>query len=228
MQVEIYSDVACPWCYIGKKRFEKALAAFPGRDQVQVRFRSFQLDPTLPTDPAQAQDANSYYTQKFGPNFKEMQARVVDLAGKEGIDYQTEKTQLINTLAAHRLIWLAEQTGGAELQAKVADALFQAYFTEGRNVADPETLLAIGTQAGLDAERVRSFLASDEGREEVQAQIARAHQMGINSVPTFVFDGRWGVPGAQEVETFLQVFHEVANQAAGGGHVHGPGCSHDH
>lgn len=223
MKVEIYSDIACPWCYIGKSRFERALAEFSGREDVEVVMRPFQLDPTLSPDPAQAVDSSEHYARKFGPQFKQMQARVVQVAQDVGIDYQAESVRITNTLDAHRLVWLAEQEGGSALQSQVMNGLFKAYFTDGRVVSDTATLLDVAAAAGLDRGRVREFLASGAGTEEVKAQIAVAQAHGISSVPTFVFEDQWAVAGAQEIETFKEVLASVAKNlqsvAPDGGHA---------
>jgi predicted DsbA family dithiol-disulfide isomerase len=212
MRVEIYSDIACPWCYIGKKRFVQALAAWPGGADVEVVMRPFQLDPTLSADPAASRAASVHYVERFGPDFPKMEARVAALAAAEGIRYESGAIRVTNTFQAHRLLWLAEREGGLTAQGRVADGLFDAYFTQGRVVSDPETLVAVAQAAGLDAERVRAFLASDEGREEVSRQLAEARGAGISSVPTFVFEGRWAVPGAQDVETFVSALSSVASE----------------
>jgi predicted DsbA family dithiol-disulfide isomerase len=210
MRVEIYSDVACPWCYVGKKRFEQALAAYAGRDDVEVVMRPFQLDGTLSADPERAVPAAVHYAKKFGPQFKQMEARLIEVARRDGIDYQAEAIRVTNTFQAHRLMWLAEREGGLTRQSRLAEALFKAYFTDGRVVSDPETLVAVAAEAGLNPERARAFLASDEGVDEVRAQIQAAQRAGISSVPTFVFEDRWAVSGAQERDTFVQVLEAVA------------------
>jgi predicted DsbA family dithiol-disulfide isomerase len=225
MKVEIYSDVACPWCYVGKKRFEQALAAYAGRDQVQVVMRPFQLDGTLSGDPERAVPAAEHYARKFGPQFKQMEARLAEVARRDGIDYRAEAIRVTNTFDAHRLLWLAEHEGGPALQARVAEALFKGYFTDGRVVSDREALVVIATEAGLDEARVRSFLDSDEGASEVRQQIEGAHRVGVTAVPTFVFEDQWAVSGAQEVATFVQVLETVAQNVKAEAE-HGASC-HD-
>ena len=212
MKVEIFSDIACPWCYVGKKRFEQALAGFAGKDAVEVHYRPFQLDPSLPKDPAQAVPANRYLQAKFGPGLLAAQQRVSAMADGLGIEFNWDQVLATNTLAGHRLLWLADQEGGAALQATVNEALLRAHFTEGRNLSDVETLVAIGAAAGLAADRVRRFLLAGEGEAEVVAQIHQAQALGVSAVPTFVFEGRWAVSGAQELETFRQIFQQVAQQ----------------
>ncbi|HEY9900555.1 MAG TPA: DsbA family oxidoreductase [Pantanalinema sp.] len=214
MKIEIYSDVACPWCYIGKKRFEKALAAFPKRDEVEIVYRAFQLNPDLPSDPAQARPQDEYLQARFGPGFKEMLTRVVDVAAGEGIAFNADKTLVASTFDAHRLIAFAEQEGGTAVKARLVEALFKAQFTDGGNVADPETLVTLATGVGLDSGRTRAFLASAEGASQVQRELDEGRALGITGVPTFVFEGKWGVSGAQDPETFLKVLEQVAGELA--------------
>jgi predicted DsbA family dithiol-disulfide isomerase len=177
--------------------------------------RPFQLNPGLPQDPDGAVPADEHYARKFGPGFRQVQQRVVQAAAAEGIDMRPERMLVANTLRAHRLLWLAEREGGAEAQDRLSEALFRAYFTEGRNVADPETLVAAAGEAGLDPARVRAFLTGDDGAAEVAEQIRLAGDLGVTAVPTFVIDGRWAVVGAQEPDTLLQVFEQVSAGAAG-------------
>lgn len=231
MKVEIYSDIQCPWCYIGKARFEKALAAFPQRDQVEVVFKAYQLNPDLPTDPEAALRHDDYLTERFGPGFKQMSQNVTAVAAAEGLEFNTEKALIVNTFEAHRVLALAETVGGPDLKQKLATRYFKAQFTDGENLADKERLVALAAEVGLDAQQVKDYLASEEGRETVQAEIDLARELGITGVPTFVFEGQWGVSGAQEPETFLkvleQVFQRIAASApeAGAGACEGDSCT---
>lgn len=225
MKVEIYSDIQCPWCYIGKARFEKALAAFPQRDQVEVVFKAFQLNPDLPTDPQDAVPHDEYLTARFGPGFKQMSQNVTAIAAKEGLDFHTDKALIVNTFTGHRLLLLAEREGGPDLKTKLATRLFKAQFTDGENLADTTRLVALASEVGLDASRVQEFLASDEGMAEVKAEIDEARALGITGVPTFVFEGKWGVSGAQEAETLLKVLEQVSAEVANAEPVQGgPSC----
>lgn len=228
MQIEIYSDVACPWCYIGKRRFEKALAAFSGRDEVEVVYRAFQLAPDLSRDPAEARPQSEYLLARFGPGYQQMLDRVVDVAASEGIVFDAVHAMTANTFDAHRLIAFAEKEGGPALKARLVEALFKAQFTDGANVADPETLVALASSAGLDAKRARAFLASSEGSAEVQAELEAGRALGITGVPTFVFEGQWGVSGAQSPETFLKVLEQVAGEVTiAAPAAPAPGCEGD-
>jgi predicted DsbA family dithiol-disulfide isomerase len=206
VKVEIFSDIACPWCYVGKKRFERALSEFEGKDEVEVAYRPFQLDPTLPVEPERAVPATPVLEARFGPGLKSAHQRLEQLGAPLGIDFQWNKVLLTNTLKAHRLVWQAERAGGAELQARVKEALLKANFTDGVNLADDEALGAIAAANGLPA--------STDGEAEVRAMVDTARQLGITGVPTFVFDGKYAVSGAQEVATFLNVLREVAANAA--------------
>ena len=224
MKVEIYSDIQCPWCYIGKARFEKALAAFPFRDQVEVVFKAYQLNPDLPTDPKEAVSHDDYLTARFGPGFKQMSQNVKQVAAKEGLDFQTEKALIVNTFNGHRLLTLAEKEGGADLKQKLATRLFKAQFTDGENLAENEKLADLAAEVGLDRQRVMAYLASDEGKAEVSAEIEEARALGITGVPTFVFEGKWGVSGAQESETFLKILEQVSNEVGATSASDAPGC----
>jgi predicted DsbA family dithiol-disulfide isomerase len=207
MKVEIYSDVACPWCYIGTVRFERALAAFEGRDDVEVSFRPFQLSPDTPTE---AQPLYDYYDQKFGPQFRSRHADVVAVAAEEGLDFRFDHALAVNTFTAHRLLWLTDREYGPTVQRAVKAALLRAYFTDGRDVGDTETLVGLATEAGVDPDLGRKWQTGDEGTEETAAAIQYAQRLGIQAVPTFVFDGRYAVQGAQGTDVFSSALAEVA------------------
>ncbi len=206
MNVEIYSDIACPWCYIGERRFARALAAFPQAEHVKVAFRPYQLDPSLPATPQPLKDR---LQAKFGPRLEATLRHTAAAAQEEGLDLRFDEALAVNTFAAHRLLRLALQEYGAEAQRELAQRLFEAHFTRGADVADPDVLTRLGVEAGLERERVAAYLASDDGAEEVQEEIAHAQRLGIRAVPTFVFDGRSAVQGAQPASAFLQVLEEA-------------------
>jgi predicted DsbA family dithiol-disulfide isomerase len=209
MKVEIYSDVACPWCYIGKARFERALGAFPGAGAVEVVYRPYQLDPDAP---GEAVPMLEYLEGRFGRGARSMADRVSETARSEGLEMDYDRGLAVNTLDAHRLLRLAEREGGAGVQRAVAEGLFEAHFSRGLDVGDPAVLAEIAADAGLPAGRVRAHLASGEGRAEVLAEIEDARRLGVSAVPTFVFDGRYGVQGAQPASAFLQVLEAVARE----------------
>lgn len=216
MKVEIYSDVACPWCYIGKARFERALGAFPGGGDVQVVYRPYQLDPSAPT---RAVPMLEYLERRFGAGARAMTGRVVETARGEGLAMDFDRGLAANTLDAHRLMRLAEREHGPGTQRAVAEGLFEAHFSAGRDVSDTVVLAEIAGAAGMDPRRVREYLASGEGTREVKEEIAAAQQLGITAVPTFVFEGKYAVQGAQPTSAFLQALETVAQEAAaeGGG-----------
>lgn len=207
MKVEIYSDVACPWCYVGKVRFERALTAFPQAGDVEVTYRPFQLNPDTPQQP---QSLYEYYDQRFGPGFRDNHARISDVAAEEGLEFHMDRSLAVNTFTAHRLLWLAEQHYGAQTQRDLKAALLRTYFSDGGDVNDTDTLVRLAEEVGIDGDKARTWLTSDEGVEGVTAELNHAHQLGINSVPTFVFEGKWAVQGAQPTSTFLQVLEQVA------------------
>ena len=207
MKVEIYADVACPWCYIGKHRFERALAAFPGGDAVEVVYRPFQLDPDAPTE---ATSHRAWLDERHGPEYSGMDARVAQLGLAEGITFDFDRALHVNTLAAHRLLAHALAEGGPAAQRSVAEALFAARYSTGGDVGDPAKLARIAEQAGLDRAAAEAYLASGAGAADVLAQIDAARDLGVKAVPTYIFDGRFAVESAHETSTFLQVLDQVA------------------
>jgi len=204
--VEIWSDVVCPWCYIGKRRFETAAEQLRDDVQLEVVFRPYQLDPTA--SPGTASPVREAYAKKFGgpERADQILAQVTSVAAAEGIEFHMEKALRANTLLAHRLLWLAEATGH---QYALKERLLQAYFADGLNVGDPEVLAECAADVGMPADRVRAFLDSDDGTAEVAAQLAFAAEAEISAVPTFVIDGKWAIPGAQDPDTFVKVIHRL-------------------
>lgn len=213
MLVEIYSDVVCPWCSIGKARFEKALAQFPDRDMFQVIWRPYQLDPNAPLSPTPAIDG---YARKFGGPERARQIidTVTEAAAGEGIEFHMDIAMRANTFDAHRLIGHALRSRGNVVQGDVKNRLLSAYFSEGRNIADPDVLADIAEDAGFDREEVLAFLESPQGVNETREELVQATEMGITAVPTFIFNGQWSVPGAQDTEVFLRVFERLAKAEA--------------
>ncbi len=211
MKVEIYSDVVCPWCYIGLRRFERALAGFSGASDVVVVFRPYQLDPAAPAEPFPLRDR---LARKFGARADDMVENVTRTAGAEGIEIDFDIGVAANTLAAHRLLWLVERDHGPAVQRDLATRLFAAHFTEGIDVGDRDRLVEIASIAGLDHDRVRALLDSDEGGPEVSAAIRAAQRMGISAVPTFIIDDRYVIQGGQPAPVFLQALETAARDAA--------------
>jgi predicted DsbA family dithiol-disulfide isomerase len=201
MTVEIWSDIVCPWCYIGKRRFESALARFAHRDEVDVRWRSFQLDPHAPHDPGES--VTAMLAKRKGIALDQAQAmndHVSAIAEQEGLTYRLESARFANTFDAHRLIHLADAHG---LQAQAKERLLRAYFTDGLAIAETDVLVAIGAELGLDAEEVRTALEGDAYAVAVRADLARARSFGIQGVPFFVLDERYAVSGAQSPDIIL-------------------------
>jgi predicted DsbA family dithiol-disulfide isomerase len=210
VKIEIWSDVVCPWCYIGKRRIENALAEFGHADEVVVHWRSYQLDPGAPTEPTEGTTA--MLARKYGQSAdgaKQMQERVAAVAAEEGLDYRLPETLHLNTVDAHRLIHLAHEQGGNDLQGRVKEALLAAYFTEARNVADHAVLREVAVAAGLDASRVDEVLGSREFEDAVHADAEQAQAYGATGVPFFVIDQKYGVSGAQPTEVFTQVLERA-------------------
>ena len=207
MRVDIWSDVVCPWCYVGKARFEKALAGFDGRDDVEVLYHSFELDPSWPsgqTMPIQEMLATKY--QLSPADAEAAEGRVAALAGAEGLGFRSDR-QLGNTFDLHRVLHLAHDQG---FQHRLLDAIYQAYFGEAANVFDPDVLAKLAEGAGLDPEDVHQVLDSDDYTADVRQDEEQARQLGITGVPFFVLDGRLGVSGAQSTETFTEALRQAA------------------
>ena len=220
MLVEVWSDVVCPWCYIGKRRFAAALdtlADDPTFDaDIEVVYRPYQLDPKAP--PGTTMSVSETYARKFGG--PEQAAAIIDnitgVAAAEGLDFHLDRAQRANTRDAHRLLWFAETSGPPGSQAALKERLLAAYFVEGRNVGDPDVLVEIAAAAGLDADEARTFLAGDGGQAEVADALAFASEAGITAVPTYVIDGRWSIPGAQDPDVFVQVLQRLATKERDG------------
>jgi predicted DsbA family dithiol-disulfide isomerase len=197
MKIEIWSDVVCPWCYIGKRRLERALAEFEHADDVEVIWRSFQLNPDAPK---KAMPTLDYLNQRFGPQAGAMTARVAELGRGEGLDLDFAKSLTVNTLDAHRALHLAADQG---LGDAAKERLLRAHFSEGADVSDHETLATLLGEVGVDPDQVRSVLASRQYATEVRDDFEEADRLGATGVPFFVIDRRYGISGAQPTETFL-------------------------
>ncbi len=207
MKVEIWSDVVCPWCYIGKRRFEAALSRFAHRDDVEIVWRSFELDPNAPR--RSPGTLNELLARKMGVTVAQAaaaQAQLTALAAKDGLEYHFDRAQTGNTFDAHRLTHLAAEHG---LQDAVEEHLMRAYFTEGRPIGDGDTLVELVSSAGIDAEQARAVLASGAYSADVRADEQRATAFGIRGVPFMVVDEAYGVSGAQPAEVFLDVLEQA-------------------
>jgi predicted DsbA family dithiol-disulfide isomerase len=210
VKVEIWSDVACPWCYIGKRRFDVALARFDHRDAVEVRYRSFELDPAAPAFRELAY--LDHLMAKYRIPMAEADAmidRMIEAGAQNGVVLRFDKAKPGNTFDAHRLLHLAAQRG---VQGQLADKLFRATFTKGAAIADHDVLVDVAAGAGLHAEEARRVLASDAYASDVRADEQRAADLGITSVPFYVMGGL-GVVGAQPPEILLQVLDDAWEEA---------------
>lgn len=223
MRIDIWSDLVCPWCWIGKHRLRRALELLgDAAPAVDIHWHPFLLDPDADATPVPLREA---YAGKFGGAARAdgILRSTQATARAEGLPMDFDRGQVrVTTLPGHRLMWLAAREGDADA---VGEALFRAHFAEGRNLADPEVLAAAGAAGGLAAERVHALLASDDGLAEVRAALGRAQAMGIRAVPTFVIDGRQGIQGAHPPEALAQALRALAPPAAvtGGDAACGPG-----
>lgn len=212
IKVEIWSDVMCPFCYIGKRNFEKALETFPQKERVEIEWKSFQLDPTIPHDLDYEGDIYQYLAEKKGWSYEQsvqMHQRVVDMAKSVGLNYNFEKAKPANSLKAHLVIQLAKSKG---LGDEMEEALFKAYFTEGRDFGNTQELIDLGQSVGLDEKDILSALKSEALVNKVTAEIQEGQQLGLSGVPFFVVDRKFGVAGAQPAEAFTEVLEKAALQ----------------
>jgi predicted DsbA family dithiol-disulfide isomerase len=206
MEIEIWSDIACPWCYIGKRRFEAALAEFEHRDDVRVTWRSFELDPAAP--PEREGDRAERLAAKYGMTVeraREMERQMTETAAGEGLDFRFDIARSGATFDGHRVIHLAGERG---LQDAMKERLLRAYFTEGELMSDHDSLVRLAAEVGLDPDEVRAMLGSDQFAAEVRDDERTAAQFGISAVPTFVVDRALGASGAHPPEAMLQLLHE--------------------
>ena len=223
MKVEIWSDVVCPWCYLGKRRFESALAEFPHRDEVEVLWRSFELDPSAPRE--RDVDLATHLSRKLGVTREEavaMQQHVTDLGAGDEIGFRQDIARVGNTFDAHRLLHLAAAHG---LQGELKERLMRAYHVEGEPIGDPATLERLAVETGLAADEVTELLAGDRFADAVREDERTASGFGIGGVPFFVVDRSLGASGAQSRETFAQLLEQgwenqagVADTAGSGAH----------
>jgi protein disulfide-isomerase len=206
MKIEIWSDIMCPFCYIGKRQLETALEQFPDND-FEIEWKSFQLDPTITPEPGK--DVYTYLAERKGMTVeqsKEMHKGVAERAKSVGLEYNFDKAVISNSLEAHRIIQLAKTKN---LGDEIEEIFFKAYFTEGRDLNDGPTLIELAEKAGLDKNDVLEVLKSDNlYLKEVEHDIEEAQQIGVQGVPFFVFDRKYAVSGAQPVEAFVQTIKE--------------------
>jgi len=214
MRIEIWSDVVCPWCYIGKRRLEAALATFDQAGDVEILWRSFQLDPSAPTEPVETVAESLGRKYGGGPEAgRQMIDRVEAVAAEEGLLFRHHQSLRVNTVDAHRVLHLALETGGPQLQGRLKEALLSAYFVETRNVADHDTLLDIAAGVGLDEVRVKEVLVGTEFADAVEADIREAASLGATGVPFYVVDRKYGISGAQPAGVFAQVLEKAWSES---------------
>lgn len=199
LSIDVWSDIACPWCFVGKRRLERALETFPERSSVEVVWRSFELDPSAPRQTEPGLHAERL-ARKYGSSVAEAEkriARLVELARSDGISFDFERIRPGNTFDAHRVLHHAREVG---LHTAVKERFLRGYLEEGRAIGDPEVLLSLAVDAGLDADAVSGVLSSGAHSDDVRADEAEAQRLGINGVPFFVIGGRYAVSGAQPAE----------------------------
>ena len=207
MKIEIWSDIMCPFCYIGKRQLESALAAFPN-NEFEIEWKSFQLDPTI--TPQSGKDVYTFLAERKGISLEqsiEMHKGVVERAKSVGLDYHFDKAIISNSLTAHRIIQLAKTKKMGDAMEEV---FFKAYFTEGRDLNDAATLIELGVKAGLNTNEVQEVVENENlFLKDVKSDISEAQEIGVQGVPFFVFDRKYAVSGAQPVEAFVNTIKEA-------------------
>ena len=216
MRVIVFSDVICPWCYIGKRRLDKAIANLRARGvevDLEVSYKPYQLDPTAPV--GQSIPVIEAYAKKFGGVLKAQQIldHVTNIAAQDDIVFNMDIALRANTLLAHRLLVMAERDYGNTIQAQLKERIMKSYFTDGDNIADIDVLAKCAHEVGIDVDVATAFLNSDECIDDVQESLQMATENGITAVPTFIFNDQWSVPGAQEVEMFERVIERLSERS---------------
>jgi len=228
MQVEIWSDVVCPWCYIGKRRFESALRSFRGRDDVEIIWRSFELDPLAPK--VMDRDMAAMLSEKYGMSKDKAMDSIADitnLAQSEGLEYRLKSAKMGNSFDAHRLLKMAALVG---LGGAMKERLFKAYFTDSLEISSHDVLIGLGTEVGLDASEIRKMYSGDYMIADVRSDEALASKHGITGVPFFIFDSKYGVSGAQTTDVLIEVLNKVNEESSPirvPGESDAPGCGDD-
>lgn len=215
MQIDIWSDIVCPWCYLGKRRFEKAVAAFGGRDDVHVSHRSFQLDPSRVKGETSSRRAMLQSKYRLSEDqVRAMDQKMEQMAAAEGLEYHLTDAGLTgNTLDAHQLVHLAESHGRED---EMIERLYKAYFTEQRSIFDLDSLLALANDQGFDTQEVREALEAGRYVDDVRRDLNEARSLGVNGVPFFVIDGRYGISGAQATDVFTNALTMAAESGKSG------------
>jgi predicted DsbA family dithiol-disulfide isomerase len=208
MKVEIWSDIMCPFCYIGKRNFEAALKQFERRDSIEVEWKSFQLDPFIPMNIQKKENVYQYLARRKGISLEEsidLHKNVIQMAKNAGLEYNFDKAIIANSFNAHRMIQMAKTKG---LGDQVEECLFHAYFTEGKDFGSAEILIELGQKIGLTEADVKEALTNDEYAYKVKQDVQEAQSIGVRGVPFFVFNRKYGISGAQPSEIFLQALEE--------------------
>ena len=214
LRIDVWSDIACPWCHVGKRRLEAALAQLPDRGDVRVHWRAFELDPSAPREREASGSYAERIAKKYGSSVTEAQRRIdqmTRIAREDGLDFHFERIRPGNTFDAHRVLHLADERGR---QDAVKERFLLGYLTEGEPIGDPETLVRLAAEAGLDAEEVRGTLASNAFAADVRADEREANELGISGVPFFVIGGRYAVSGAQPTEVLLGAIQRARKDIA--------------
>lgn len=212
MNIEIWSDMMCPFCYLGKRRLEEALSRFPEKEKVEITWKSFQLNPGMKTDPGK--NITQYLMEIKGWSLEQTRQahdRLTKAAAEAGLLYDFDRAVVANSFDAHRLVQLAKARG---LGDAMEERLFKGYFSEGANIADPATLLLLAKEAGLEEGESKSVLESDAYSAEVKADVREAQQLGVTGVPFFLFDRKFAVSGAQDTSVFLKALEKAALEKA--------------
>jgi predicted DsbA family dithiol-disulfide isomerase len=232
MKVEVWSDIMCPFCYIGKRNYEAGLKQFTESNNIEIIWKSFQLDPTIPKEPV-ADNVYQYLADRKGMSYEQsvqMHENVVQMAKRAGLDYNFDKAVIVNSFNAHRMIQLAKTKG---LGDAAEERLFYAYFTEGKNFGNSEVLTELGKDIGLTEAEVQTALSDDAYAYKVKQDIQEAQQLGIGGVPFFVFDRKYAISGAQPPEAFLQTLEKSFSEWRKENPIptfevsNGPSCSTD-
>jgi predicted DsbA family dithiol-disulfide isomerase len=222
LMIEIWSDVLCPFCYIGKREFESALARFPHKDSVVVEWKSFELDPNAPVK--SEEDTYTMLARKYGMSREEAKVRVAGVSERAksvGLHYDFDKAVIANSFQAHRLIQLAKTQGKGDA---AEERLFKAYFTEGAHIGDSTTLVRLGTEIGLNPDEVSAMLASDAFTEAVRTDEYEAQQFGIRGVPFFAIDRKYGISGAQSADHILGALEQAWKERPAAAAVEAQAC----
>lgn len=208
MKIEVWSDVMCPFCYIGKRHYETALASFEYKDDLELEWKSFQLDPSVPKDASSNPDIHQYLMKRKGMSYEQvlqMTKHVQASAAQAGLEFQFDKAVVANSFDAHRFIHLAKSKKRGD---EAEEELFKSYFTEGADISNHEELITIGEKIGIEASETKSVLDSDKYSEEVEKEIFESQQLGVRGVPFFVFDRKYAVSGAQPPELLLETIQK--------------------